>query len=123
MSSTKSPGNDFAIHPDTPEMRLPHLKFVWRLECEIAKEEIEVGAAHGTGVHRSIANIVSGEVQGPGIKGTILPLGGADWATVVEGTHVRNSCFPRSCLSTPARTAKFHFCLFSFYHTSSSFHG
>lgn len=69
-------------------MKLPNLSFLYRLECDIAREEINVGAPHCAGIIRSIANIVGGEVNGPRIKGTVLPLGGADWATVVEGTHV-----------------------------------
>ena len=67
---------------------MPALRFIWRLECNIAEQEVEVGAPHGAGVIRSIANIQDGEVRGPGIEGTILPLGGADWATVIQGTHV-----------------------------------
>lgn len=69
-------------------MKLPNLSFLYRLECNIAREEINVGAPHSAGIIRSIANIVDGEVNGPRVKGTVLPLGGADWATVVEGTHV-----------------------------------
>lgn len=69
-------------------MRLPSLSFLYRLKCQVAKEEIDVGAPHGTGNIRSIANIVGGTIKGPEIEATILPLGGADWATVIEGTHV-----------------------------------
>lgn len=87
-----SPGNPFSPNltstPPTPSMKLPNLSFLYRLECDIAREEINVGAPHSAGIIRSIANIVGGEVNGPRIKGSVLPLGGADWATVVEGTHV-----------------------------------
>lgn len=76
-------------------MKLPNLSFLYRLECEIAKEEINVGAPHGGGIIRSIANILEGRVSGPRIQGTVLPLGGADWATVVEGTHVSTDPFIR----------------------------
>jgi hypothetical protein len=69
-------------------MRQPSLSWLYRLECDIAKEEIKIGAPHNSGTIRSIANIVRGSVKGPGIEGEILPLGGADWATVVKGTHV-----------------------------------
>lgn len=82
-----SPGN--ALYPNSPPMRRPHLSFLYRLECDIDSKEIDIGAPHGTGVIRSIANIVSGTVKGPEIEGEVLPLGGADWATVIEGTHVR----------------------------------
>lgn len=87
MSSIPSPGNKF--FSDGPLMRQPALAFLYRLKCDIAKEEINVGAAHDAGIIRSIANIVGGTLKGPGIEGTVLPLGGADWATVVKGTHVR----------------------------------
>ena len=69
-------------------MRQPSLSFIYRLECNIDSKEIDVGAPHGSGIIRSIANIVSGTVKGPRIEGEVLPLGGADWATVIEGTHV-----------------------------------
>lgn len=83
-----SPGNSFKINETTPLMRLPNLSFLYRLECEIAKEEVNVGSPHGAGIIRSIANILDGEVKGPEISGKVVPLGGADWATVIEGTHV-----------------------------------
>lgn len=81
-----SPGNTY--YPKSPPMRRPGLTFLYRLECTIAAEEINVGAPHGAGIIRSIANITGGTFKGPELEGTILPLGGADWATVVEGTHV-----------------------------------
>jgi hypothetical protein len=86
MSASPSPGNDF--FPQGPRMRLPSISFLYRHECDIAKEEINIGAPHNAGIIRSIANIVRGSMKGPGIEGEVLPLGGADWATVVKGTHV-----------------------------------
>ena len=83
--STDSPGN--AYYPDTPPMRRPGLGYVYRLECTIAEKEVFVGAPHGAGIIRSIAPITGGTFKGPDIQGTVMP-GGADWATVVEGTHV-----------------------------------
>ncbi|KAL4981385.1 hypothetical protein BDW68DRAFT_183546 [Aspergillus falconensis] len=80
-----SPGN--AYYPNSPPMRQPDLTFLYRLECTIAAEEINVGAPHGAGIIRSIANITGGTFKGPELEGTVLPLGGADWATVIEGTH------------------------------------
>ncbi|KAJ6104527.1 hypothetical protein N7523_010847 [Penicillium sp. IBT 18751x] len=85
MSTAPSPGN--GIFPHGPQMRQPSLAFLYRLECDIAKEEINIGAPHNSGNIRSVANILSGTIKGPGIEATILPLGGADWATVVKGTH------------------------------------
>ncbi|KAJ5108064.1 hypothetical protein N7456_004739 [Penicillium angulare] len=85
MSHLPSPGNN--LFADSPQMRQPYLSFLYRLECDIAKEEINIGAPHDAGVIRSIANIVRGSVKGPGIEGSVLPLGGADWATIVKGTH------------------------------------
>ncbi|KAJ5812034.1 hypothetical protein N7474_008335 [Penicillium riverlandense] len=86
MSATPSPGNTF--FPQGPRMRQPSLSFLYRLECDIARDEINVGAPHNAGIIRSIANIVRGSMKGPGIEGEVLPLGGADWATMVKGTHV-----------------------------------
>ncbi|KAL2855777.1 hypothetical protein BJX68DRAFT_264125 [Aspergillus pseudodeflectus] len=80
-----SPGN--AYYPDSPPMRRPGMRFLYRLECTIAPEEINIGAPHGAGIIRSIANITGGTFKGPVLEGTVLPLGGADWATVIEGTH------------------------------------
>lgn len=90
MVATKhdSPGN--AYYPNSPPMRKPGLTFLYRLECTIAPEEIRIGAPHGTSAIRSIANITGGTFKGPDLEGTVLPLGDADWATVIEGTHV---CF------------------------------
>ncbi|KAL2832727.1 hypothetical protein BJY01DRAFT_253749 [Aspergillus pseudoustus] len=83
--SAISPGN--AYYPNSPPMRRPGMSFLYRLECTIATEEINIGAPYNAGVIRSIANITGGTFKGPGLKGTVLPLGGADWATVIEGTH------------------------------------
>jgi hypothetical protein len=99
MQSDTSPGN--ALYPNSPAMRLPKLSFLYRLECNIASEEIDVGAPHGAGVIRSIANIVGGTFKGPKLSGTVLP-GGADWATVIEGTHVSSQGSWRANLSTRA---------------------
>ncbi|KAF9886879.1 hypothetical protein FE257_011002 [Aspergillus nanangensis] len=84
MKPEISPGN--AFYPNSPPMRQPGMNFLYRLECNIAPEEINVGAPHGAGVIRSIANIVGGTFKGPELSGSVLP-GGADWATVIEGTH------------------------------------
>lgn len=89
MATTKHDSRGNAYYPNSPPMRKPGLTFLYRLECTIAREEITIGAPHGTGVIRSIANITGGTFKGPNLEGTVLPLGGADWATVIEGTHVR----------------------------------
>lgn len=86
MTTSPSPGNDY--FPNGPHMRQPSLSFLYRLKCYIAKEETNIGAPHNSGTIRSIANIIGGTLRGPGIEGSVLPLGGADWATVVKGTHV-----------------------------------
>ncbi|KAJ5465057.1 uncharacterized protein N7458_000743 [Penicillium daleae] len=85
MSPAPSPGNE--VFPGSPSMRQPALSWLYRLECHIAKEEINVGTPHDAGIIRSVANIVRGSIKGPGIEATVLPLGGADWATVIKGTH------------------------------------
>jgi hypothetical protein len=68
---------------------MPHLSFIYRLECDISEDEMDIGAAHGAGLIRSVANITGGTLKGPDIEAVVLP-GGADWAKVIEGTHVRN---------------------------------
>ena len=97
MSPAASPGN--GVFPNGPAMRQPSLSWLYRLECDIAEEEINIGAPHNSGTIRSIANIVRGSLKGPGIEGEILPLGGADWATVVKGTH---GSTPNSLYSSPS---------------------
>lgn len=37
---------------------------------------------------RTVMNIVSGQIKGPGTEALVLPLGGAGWANIVQGTHV-----------------------------------
>lgn len=89
----ESPGN--AFYPNLPPMRKPGLGYIYRLECTIAEKECDVGAPHGAGIIRSIAPITGGTFKGPEIQGIVMP-GGADWATVVEGTHV--SASGRGCV-------------------------
>ncbi|EPS30610.1 hypothetical protein PDE_05562 [Penicillium oxalicum 114-2] len=85
MTTEPSPGN--GVFPNGPFMRQPSLVWMYRLECDVSKEEIELGAAHDAGVIRRIMNLERGTIKGPGIEATILPLGGADWLTVIKGTH------------------------------------
>lgn len=80
-----SPGND--LFPAFTPMRQPQFRFLYRMQCQIAKEVFVVGAPHGTGWNRNIMNILEGKVRGPNIEAEILP-GGADCAQMVEGTHV-----------------------------------
>jgi hypothetical protein len=101
MSPTSSLGN--GIFPNGPTMRQPSMSWLYRLEC--STEDIELGAPHNGDTIRSIANIVRGSVKGPGIEGEILPLGGADWATVVKGTHVSNPLHSALFLSRVLRFA------------------
>ena len=89
MTTEPSPGN--GVFPNGPFMRQPSLVWMYRLECDVSKEEIELGAAHDAGVIRRIMNLERGTIKGPGIEATILPLGGADWLTVIKGTHVREN--------------------------------
>lgn len=93
-----SPGNTY--YPGTFPMRKPQLGFVYRLECNIADKEVHVGAPHGAGVVRSIAPITGGTFKGPELQGKVLP-GGADWATVIEGTHVSYHQQGRACKCSP----------------------
>lgn len=52
----------------------------------------ELGAPFAAGITRTIMNIRGGVLRGKGFEGSILPLGGADWATGVKGTHVSPKC-------------------------------
>lgn len=64
------------------------MEFIYRLDCEMAKENHPVGAPfHGTH-SRMIMPIVGGTVKGPAINGTIQHMSGADWGTLVTGTGV-----------------------------------
>lgn len=86
LQNHPSPGN--ALYPASPPMRLPHLSFLYRLECMTEKQSFEVGAPYGGGIQRSVVNILAGTFKGPRLQGEVLP-GGADWAQVIQGTHVR----------------------------------
>ena len=68
-------------------MRLPHLSFLYRLECNISPTEIHVGAPHNSGAIRTIMPITGGLVQGPRLSATVLSTGAADWACTYRGTH------------------------------------
>ncbi|KAJ5480754.1 hypothetical protein N7539_006648 [Penicillium diatomitis] len=85
MASNPSPGN--GVYPNGPSMRQPSLSWMYRLECDISKEELDLGAAHDAGTIRKISNIERGTLKGLDIEATLLPLGGADWLTVIKGTH------------------------------------
>lgn len=82
-----SPGNDYST--EDIRMKIPHMDFIYRLDCEMAKENHPVGAPFGGTTSRTIMPIVGGTVEGPGISGTIQRMSGADWGTMVQGTGVR----------------------------------
>ena len=63
-----SPGNAYKLNASTPSTRWPGMNFIWRLECEIAPTEVEVGAPHGAGITQSIVDILDGKVKGPEIE-------------------------------------------------------
>lgn len=81
-----SPGN--ACSSNSLQMSIPHLEFIYRLECEMAKDNHAVGAPFGGTDFKMIMPIVGGIVKGPQINGTIEPMSGADWGTMVRGTDV-----------------------------------
>ena len=90
MTSNKiqtSPGNDYST--EDIKMKIPHMEFIYRLDCEMAKENHLVGAPFGGTNTRMIMPIVGGTVKGPKIDGTIQHMSGADWGTMVKGTDVR----------------------------------
>ena len=60
------------------------MKFVYRLECEMAQEKHVVGAVAGN--TRIIMPIVGGTVKGPRISAIIEHMSGADWGLAIGGT-------------------------------------
>jgi hypothetical protein len=74
-------------------MRTPSMKFIYRLECEMAKDDHVVGAQTGTSNVRVIMPIVGGTVKGPQITGVIEHMSGADWGLVMGGTGVSHGIY------------------------------
>jgi hypothetical protein len=81
---TASPGNAYSDR--SIEMKTPSMKFVYRLECEMAKDDHVVGAQTGTSNARVIMPIVGGTVRGPKISAVIEHMSGADWGLAIGGT-------------------------------------
>ncbi|CAD0093168.1 unnamed protein product [Aureobasidium vineae] len=79
-----SPGS--AYSDSSIEMRTPSLKFIYRLECEMARSNHVVGAQSGTSNARVIMPIVGGTVKGPQISAIIEQMSGADWGLAIGGT-------------------------------------
>lgn len=104
-NSTESPGNAFALSNPPLQMRLPNLEFIYRLECEMGKQNTAVGSPFGGTQTRVIMPIVGGTVNGPQISGTIQHMSGADWGTVIDGTDVG---IPSCRASTLMYLADFH---------------
>lgn len=67
-----------ALAQDTPEP--PRLEFAFELFAQVADPIIVGEMPNG---QRRIIDILSGEFEGPGIKGRLVP-GGADWQTIRE---------------------------------------
>lgn len=80
-------------YQEIPTTRPPHLEFVYRLRVHMDPMNIDVGAPHGAGFSRMVMNIKGGTLRGPGLEGTIVEHGGADWGTAVEGSKVCLSIF------------------------------
>jgi len=72
-------------------MRTPSMKFIYRLECEMAKDNHFVGAQSGTSNARVVMPIVGGTVKGPQISGIIEHMSGADWGLVIGKTGVSHT--------------------------------
>ncbi|KAG9675537.1 hypothetical protein KCU99_g4582, partial [Aureobasidium melanogenum] len=81
---TASPGD--AYSDGSISMRTPSMKFIYRLECEMAKDNHMVGAQSGTSNARVVMPIVGGTVKGPQISGIIEHMSGADWGLVIGKT-------------------------------------
>jgi len=80
-------------------MRTPSMKFIYRLECEMAKDDHVVGAQTGTSNVRVIMPIVGGTVKGPKISAIIEHMSGADWGLVIGGTGVSHTDYHRLSLT------------------------
>jgi hypothetical protein len=80
---TASPGNAYSDR--SIEMKTPSMKFIYRLECEMAKDD-HVGAQIGTSNARVIMPIVGGTVKGPKISAVIEHMSGADWGLAIGRT-------------------------------------
>ncbi|SPJ78589.1 uncharacterized protein FTOL_06978 [Fusarium torulosum] len=67
-----SPGNAFSLsEPNMPQMRMPHLEFIYRIVAEMDKGGVtEIKGVDSTSRTR--------------IKGTIVEKSGADWAEVIN---------------------------------------
>lgn len=89
-----SPGN--AYSEPTKDMKIPHMAFIYRLECEMSPDRQAPGPPFGSAPARLIMPIVGGTFAGPHLSGTIEPTAGADWATSIPGTTVRPAP-PRPC--------------------------
>lgn len=83
-----SPGNDYLTNG--MKMKIPHMEFIYRLDCEMAKENHAVGAPFDGTNSGMIMPIVGGTFKGPQINGTIQQMSGADWGTMIRGTDVRS---------------------------------
>lgn len=83
---TTTPGNAYSDR--SIEMRTPSMKFIYRLECEMAKDDHVVGAQIGTSNTRVIMPIIGGTVKGPKISAVIEHMSGADWGLVIGRTGV-----------------------------------
>lgn len=87
QSLGSSPGNDYSER--TTKMRVPSMKFIYRLECEMAKENHVVGAPMSADSTRIIMPIVGGTVKGPQISAVIQHMSGADWGLAIGKSGVR----------------------------------
>jgi hypothetical protein len=87
-----SPGNAFSLSgPDMPQMRMPHLEFIYRIVAEMDKGGVtEIKGVDSTSRTRVVLPIQGGYVNGPQIKGTIVEKSGADWAEVINPNKVQN---------------------------------
>lgn len=88
MSSSLSPGNGYT--PDIPAMRLPNLKHLYRAWVQMDKQTYETKAIQGKALDldRYLLPIAGGTVQGPRIKGKVVPYSGADWCKKVGSSKV-----------------------------------
>lgn len=86
MASGPSPANAYLAH--LPVTRLPHLDFIYRLECKMSPDAQVVVKQSTSRAARVIMQIAGGTVSGPKISATVLNVSGADWASSLTGETV-----------------------------------
>ncbi|KAK2035600.1 hypothetical protein LX32DRAFT_633353 [Colletotrichum zoysiae] len=71
-----------------PQMRMPHLDFVYRIVCDMDPSSYEISNVDSSSITRLVLPILGGSVKGPRIQGKIVERSGADW---LQRTHAQKA--------------------------------